>query len=328
MGIKRTVFCGMVILAISFIFISSSSWGVEKYPNRPITLVIPVGPGGGHDLHSRLMTSVAHQYLGQPMMVEMKPGAGGTIGSAFVARAKPDGYTLLLGGTSFNSITCQREDTGYTKDDFIAIAKINHLNNIVVVPAEKPWKTLEEFLNYMRENPGKLRFGTTSPFGLTGLVNHMLLRKTGIKTAPPTIPYKGVGAQALAMLKGDVDYGVQIHIGLMPWIKSGEFRALATIAEKRLPDLPDVPTAKELGYDVAVNMWLGVLAPKGTPEYIVETLSTAFDNIAKDKSFLTMMKKVGLPLYYENREAFEKYWSEEYKTFGEFMKILGWIKKK
>jgi len=324
---KRTKLFWTVLLATSYLFISSSSWGQEKYPSRPITLLNPMGPGGGNDIISRFLSSVAYDYLGQPLVVTMKTGAGGVIGTAFAARAKPDGYTLLIGGTGPNSITPQIEDTGYTKDDFIPIVKITHLAVVVAVRADKPWKTLDDLLNHIRENPEKVRFGTTAVKGITGLSNHLLLRSAGIKTSLPTVPFKGVGDQVLSILKGDTDYMVQVYLGLMSFIKSKEIRVLAVLDEKRSPLWPDVPTAKELGYDVVSNMWMTILAPKGTPGEVVEKLSPAFDKIAKDPSFVAMMEKIEVPIFFEDRAKFQNYWDEEYKQYGDLINLLN-LKKK
>ncbi len=327
MNKKTKMLFGMVLLVASCLLISSSVWGGQRYPTRPVTLLNPFGAGGANDIHCRFLASVAPEYLGQPLVVTMKSGAGGTIGTAFVKRAKPDGYTLLFGVTGPLSITCQIEDTGYTKDDFVPIVKVNHLPIIVAVAANKPWKTLEELIDHIRKNPKKMVFGTTAVRGITGLSHHRLLRTAEIKTIPPIVAYKGVSKQILSMLKGDTDYAVQIYLGLMPFIDSKEIRVLAVLDDERLPFLPDVPTAKELGYDLSTNMWMAIMAPKGTPKKVVETLSTAFSKMVKDRSFLAMMKKVGLSLYFEDGVTFQKHWDEEYKMFGKLIEDLGLRKK-
>lgn len=322
----NTKVLGIVLAAT--ILAASPSWGEDKYPSRPVSLVNAFAAGGAHDLHCRFLASVANEYLGQPLIVTMKPGAGGVIGTAFAARAKPDGYTLLSGGTGPNSISCQIEDTGYTKDSFVPIAKINHLTLVVAVKSDKPWKNFSELLNHIAKDPKKVVFGTTGVTGITGLSNHMLLRSAGINTSPPTVPFKGVSDQILSIAKGDTDYMVQIYSGVIPFIESKEIRPLAVLDEKRLASLPNVPTARELGYDVVANMWVAVLAPKGTPENIINHLSVAFGKMVEDPSFKEMMKKLGLPIYFEDRMTFQKTWDQEYKKFGELIRELGLQKKK
>jgi tripartite-type tricarboxylate transporter receptor subunit TctC len=270
---------------------------------------------------------VAQKHLGQPLLLTMKPGAGGVVGTAFVARAKPDGYTLLFAVTGPNSIACQVENTGYTKDSFIPIAKINHAPSVVAVKADKPWKTLEDLLNYIRSNLKKVVYGTTAVTGVTNFGNHILLQSAGIKTPLATVPFKGVGDQVLSILKGDTDYMVQVYTGFIPFIKSKEIRVLAVLDGKRLSLLPDVPTAKESGYDVISNMWGAILAPKGTPPEVVDILSQAFGKMVKEPSFSAMMEKMEMPLYYMDRAEFQKYWDAEYQKYGELIVSLG-LKKK
>jgi len=327
MRLKRIRLWGVVLWGISCL-LSSSSWGQEQFPTKPVTLVNAFGSGGGHDIFCRMLSSVAPDYLGQPLVVVMKAGASGIIGTQYVARSKPDGYTLLAAGTSNGSIVPQLEDTGYTKDSFVPVAKITHFPYFVAVGAEKPWKTLEDLLNYIRKNPEKARFGTNTAKGVSGLANRKLLISAGISTSPPTIAFKGVSEVVLAAMKGDVDYLIQPEIALLPYIESKGLRVLATLEEKgRLQTLPDVPSAKELGYDVVGTTWVTILAPHGTPENIVEKLSTAFANMVKAPSFVEMVNKIKMPVYYEDRVKFQKSWDDEYKKFGDLIDQLGWKKK-
>ncbi len=317
---KGSLISGFFIFGCCLL-VASLSLGAEVFPTRPITLINPMGAGGAHDIHARLLTSVAAEYLGQPLVLSMKTGGGGIIGSAFVARSKPDGYTLLLGGASWNTVACQMEDAGFTKDSFIPVAKINHLPYVVAVKATKPWKTLDDLLNYIRTSPKKVIHGRTGYF--TVLLNSQILSAAKVDTPVATVPFKGVGDQILSILKEDSDYMVQIYLGLVPYIQSKEIRVLAVLDEKRVPALPDVPTAKELGYDVTQTMWIAVLAPKGTPQEAVEKLSSAFDKMVKDSSFVSMMKKMEVPLYYEDRKTFSNKWDNEYKLYGTLIEKLG-----
>jgi tripartite-type tricarboxylate transporter receptor subunit TctC len=298
----KRIISGVMMLIAWGLFFYSPSWGAEKFPTRPIELINPFGAGGFNDIHCQILSSVAQKHLGQPLIVTMKPGAGGVIGTAFAARAKPDGYTLLFAVTGPNSITCQVEDTGYTKDSFVPIAKINHAPSVVAVKADKPWKNLEDLLKYIRSNPQKVVYGTTAVTGVTNFGNYLLLHRAGIKTQLATVPFKGVGDQVLSILKGDTDYMVQVYTGLTQYIKSKEIRVLAVLDEKRLALLPDAPTAKEQGYDVISIMWGAILAPRGTPTETVDFLASAFRNMAKEPSFVSTMEKMEMPLYYQERQ--------------------------
>jgi tripartite-type tricarboxylate transporter receptor subunit TctC len=327
MFFKIIGFLGVLVVTVGLFPFQSSPWAAEKYPARPIELIIPFGAGGMHDLQSRILASVAYNYLGQALVVTMKPGAGGVVGTAYVSRAKRDGYTLLLGSTGPNSITCQIENTGFTQDDFIPIAQISQAPSIVVVGAGKPWKTLGELIEYIRKDPPKAIFGTAGAYGVTGLGNMMLLQAAGIKSAPATIPFKAAGEMILATIKGDNDYHILISVPNLPFISTKEVRALAVLDDKRDPFLPDVPTTKELGYNVVSKQWLTIFVAKGTSPEIIEVLSKAFANMVKDESFLAMMRKSEITPGYKDRGEFKKYWDDEYKAYGELIKQLGLRKK-
>lgn len=325
---RRRMALGNVVFLVSFVIaFSTLSWGAEKFPARPLEMINPFGPGGFNDVHCQLLTTLAQQYLGQPLVMTMKPGAGGVVGSAFVARAKPDGYTLLMAGPGPNSISCQIENTGYTKESFIPIMKINHAPAVIAVKATKPWKTLEDLLKYIRQDPKKVIYGTTSVTGVTTLGNYLLLQQAGIQTQLATVPYKGVGDHILSVLKGDTDYMSQVFTGLVPYIKSKELRVLAVLDEKRLSLCPDVPTAKELGFDVSSIWWGAVLAPRGTPAEVVDTLAAGFGKMVRDPQFAATMQKMEMPFYPQDRSNFQKYWDQEYQKFGELITRFN-LKKK
>lgn len=307
--------------------ISVSAWS-DEYPSRPVSLVIPYGAGGAFDITARLLGSVSQKHLGQQLVPTLKPGGGATIGTAFVARAKPDGYTLVYAANSSLTVAPLLEDPGYTKDDFIPVAKITHLTYVIAVRADKPWKTLNDLLAHIRNNPKNVVFGATGIPGLSTIGHSILLKTAGIATAPPMVPFKGVGEQVLSVLKGDTDYMIQIYLGILPQIRAKELRVLAVLDDARSPLMPEVPTAKELGYNISLNMWLSVLAPKGTPEPVLDKLSVAVAKMAKDPLFVEAMAKVDAPILYQDRRTFQAFWNEEYKAYGTLIEQEGLRKKK
>ncbi len=323
---RRVSIVAMLAAAAAVMSVSPLA-AADKYPVRPVELVMPFGPGGSLDLQARALAAVAPQHLGQPFVVTMKPGAGGAIGTALVARAKPDGYTLLLAPTGPMSITPQLEDTGYTKDSFVPVALLNLTPPVVAVRADRPWKTLADLLNHIRADPAKVVYGTTSVTGLTNLANSMLLQAAGIQAKLATVPFKGVGDQILSILKGDTEYMVQIHSGLATHLKSNELRALAVLSDKRFSVMPEVPTAKELGYDVSASQMMGVLAPKGTPPEVVEAISKALGRMVKDPAFITMTTKMDIPPTFMEPGDFQKFLDDEYRKYGDAIQRAG-LKKK
>jgi tripartite-type tricarboxylate transporter receptor subunit TctC len=291
----------------------------EEFPTKAVTLVIPVGAGGSHDLTARAVASVAHQYLGQPLIIELKPGGGGAIGEDYVAKSKPDGYTLVFGGPGWSSTLPAVEGRSHGPDTLMAVAKINHSPVALMVNPNKPWKNLKEMVEWARANPGKLIHATTGPWGAADLPMKQLMKDYNFTAN--LVPYDGGGPALLAILGGHVDTSINPLAQSLPHIRAGKLRALAILDTKRENDLPDVPTAKEQGFDVVYTLWRAVLAPKGTPRPIIEKLASAFKQMTEDKSFQAMIKQLGDDVNYMGPDEFEKVWRAEYESHKELGKF-------
>jgi tripartite-type tricarboxylate transporter receptor subunit TctC len=305
---------GIVLLSILLI-ISSVIVQAENFPAKPITLIIPVGAGGSHDLTARALTSVATDYLGQPVIVQLKPGGGGAIASTLVANAAPDGYTLLFGGPGYNTTLPAIEGRSKGPDDLVPICRINYSREIVTVRSDAPYKTFKEMLDWAKENPGKLVFGNTGPWGAGDLPWKLIMKQTGITSR--SVPHDGGGPAMVALLGGHVDVTIGLTAYTLPQIKAGKVRALAVLDDRRDPKMPDVPTCKEYGVDVNYVVWRSVLAPKGIPRPIVDKLAEGFKRMTEDKSVTAMIKQYGDEVYYLGPDEFEKLWREEYKVHKE-----------
>ena len=285
--------------------------GAQEFPAKPIELILPYGPGGSHDLTARAVASVAQQYLGQPLLVVLKPGGGGAVGSQQVIRAKPDGYTLLFGGSGPNTTFALVQKAPIGPDQFTPVARINYSAPVLAVKADAPWKSLREMVDYAKKNPGKVNFANSGPWGAADLPMRLLGKAAGIEYN--NIPHDGGGPSLLAVLGGHADATFGFTAQLMPQIMARKARALAITDVKRHRDLPDVPTAKEEGYDVVFTMWRSVLAPKGTPPAIVDKLEAAFKKIGEDKTFQGLIKDLGDDVYFQGGKAFEKTWRDEWE---------------
>lgn len=283
----------------------------QDFPTKPIELVLPFGPGGSHDLTARAVASVAHQYLGQPLLVVLKPGGGGAVGSQHVIRAKPDGYTLLFGGSGPNTTFALVQKAPIGPDQFTPVARINYSAPLLAVRADAPWKSLKELVDYAKQNPGKLNFANSGPWGAADLPMRMLGKAAGFEYN--NIPHDGGGPSMLAVLGGHADATFGFTAQLVPQIAAGKMRVLAITDVKRHPDLPNVPTVKEDGYDVVFTMWRSVLAPKGTPPAIVEKLETAFKKLSEDRSFKALIKSLGDEVHFQGGKDFEKTWRDEWE---------------
>ncbi len=308
---------GGVLLALLVTLISGAVATAQEFPTKPIELVIPYGPGGSHDLTARALASVAHQYLGQPMLVVLKPGGGGAIGSQYVIRAKPDGYTLMLGGSGPNTIFALVQKAPIGPDQFTSIARINYSPAIFTVRTEAPWKTFREALDYMKKNPGKFNFANTGTWGAADFPMRMVSRAAGVEYN--NIPFDGGGPALLAVLGGHADGSFLFTAQLLPQIGAGKMRALAVTDTRRLRDLPNVPTLREEGVDVVFTQWRSVLAPKGIPQAIAEKLEAAFKRMTEDSSFQALIKQLGDEIHFQGGKEFEATWRQEWDGFAKIV---------
>ena len=304
----RTMRLSMLVAALLAVVAPASA---QDFPTKPIELVLPYGPGGSHDLTARAVASVAQPYLGQPLLVVLKPGGGGAVGSQSVIRAKPDGYTLLFGGSGPNTTFALVQKAPIGPDQFTPVARINYSGTILAVRADAPFKTFKEFVEYAKKNPGKLNFANSGPWGAADLPMRMIARAAGFEYN--NIPHDGGGPSLLAVLGGHADATFAFTPQLMPQIAAGKMRALAITDVKRHPDLPNVPTVKEEGYDVIFTMWRSVLAPKATPPAIVDKLEGAFKKLSEDKSFVALIRSLGDQVNFQGGKEFEKTWRDEWE---------------
>lgn len=286
----------------------------QDFPAKPIELVLPYGPGGSHDLTARALASVAHQYLGQPLLVVLKPGGGGAVGSQNVIKAKPDGYTLLFGGTGPNTIFALVQKAPIGPDQFTPVARINYSPAIFAVRAEAPWKSFREAIEYAKKNPGKLNFANTGTWGAADLPMRLVARAAGLDYN--NIPFDGGGPALLAVLGGHADASFLYTAQLLPQIGAGKMRALAVTDTQRIRDLPNVPTTREEGFDVVFTQWRSVLAPKGISPAIAEKLETAFRRMMEDKSFQALIKQLGDEIHFQGGKEFETTWRQEWDAMA------------
>ncbi|HEY7363252.1 MAG TPA: tripartite tricarboxylate transporter substrate binding protein [Methylomirabilota bacterium] len=301
----------MMLAVLLVILPGGLTASAQEFPSKPIELVIPFGPGGSHDLTARAVASVAHSHLGQPLLVVLKPGGGGAVGSQYVIRAKPDGYTLLFGGSGPNTTFALVQKAPIGPDQFIPVARINYSAPFIAVRNDAPWKSLREMVDYAKKNPGKLNFANSGPWGAADLPMRMLGKAGGFEYN--NIPHDGGGPALLAVLGGHADATFGFTAQLVPQIAAGKMRVLANTDVKRHPDIPNVPTMKEEGFDVVFTMWRSVLAPKGTPPAIVDKLQTAFKNLSEDRSFKALIKSLGDEVHFQAGKDFEKTWREEWE---------------
>ena len=296
----------------------------QEYPTKPVTIVIPQPPGGASDLTFRAVTSVAADYLGQPIINKLMPGGIVAIGSDYVAKAPPDGYTLLAGALGWNTALPATEGRAKGPDDLVAVCRINYNPTIICAKAGAPFKTWKQLMAWVQENPGKLTVGTPGPWSPPDMAWKLIVQQTGIKVR--IVPFDGGGTMFTALLGGHVDVGHARPIMYYPYKGTGKLVPLLILDEKRHPDMPDAPTGIEEGLGSKINVvsrpWAGVMAPKATPRPIVDKLSVAFKKMVEDKTVIAMLKQFGDEVNYLGHDEFTKYWREEYEYYKELGKAF------
>ncbi|MFE8646564.1 Bug family tripartite tricarboxylate transporter substrate binding protein [Sphingomonas sp. NCPPB 2930] len=297
----------------------------DKYPSRPITLVVPFPPGGSVDLMARQYAEPMSRILGVPFVVDNRPGAGGSVASLAVARAKPDGYTLVVSSQSShlaNPLT--QPKVGYDPvKDFESIAILARQPNVLVVHASLPIHTVKEFVDYAKKNPGKLNYGSGGVGSMGQLNVEMFKAVTGLYATH--IPYRGGTQLITAVLADEVQFILDNLLIMLPHIQAGKVRALAVAADARVPQLPDVPTMAEVGYpQLNLTSWTGLAAPGGTPDAIVQTLYKTVRQVALTPAMVTNLKERGVVVPEEmSPAAFEQMMAERMVKFGDVVRKAG-----
>jgi tripartite-type tricarboxylate transporter receptor subunit TctC len=321
----RSTSCLLTSVVASMTMMSSTATAQEDYPTKPITMVVPFPPGGVADVVGRPIAEALGRILKQAVIVENKAGAGGGVGMGQVAKAKGDGYTLLM---ALSSITILPEadkvlnrNPLYQLNQFKAIARITADPTVLVVRADSPWKTFAEFIADVKKNPGKFTFGSSGNYGTMHVPMEML--KASSNTFMVHVPYTGAGPALLGMLSSQVDALATGPSSVVSQIKAGKVRALAHWGEGRLASLPDVPSLKELGQPVAFAQWAGLFVPASTPDSIVNKLREATKLAANDSRVVQTIATAGSPILYLDQAAFETYIASESKLMAGVVKRIG-----
>lgn len=261
------------------------------YPDKPIVLVVPFAPGGSTTVVARAVAERAQQLLGQPIIVENKPGAGSVVGSNFVAKAAPDGYTLLVGQTGFAVNESLRKDLPYdTLKDFTPIALLADHPGVFLAQAQKPYDTFEQFIAYAKVNPGKVTYSSAGVGSWPHLSMAMFANDANLSLVH--VPYQGTGPAKADLVAGRVDVKIEAYATSRAMVEDGRLKVLAVTSTERAAELPDKPTIAESGYpDYETSYWIGVLGPAGLPADIVSKLQQAFTTAAKDPKVIAQMEQ-------------------------------------
>ena len=318
----RTILSGLFGAALTVL----STGAMAEYPTKPVTLVSPYGPGGAADLAARTLSATAPTHLGNGILVVNKTGAGGVVGSAFVAKGRKDGYTLLLARVgSQAAVPAINTKIPYKWDDFTFLGLIEKNPFTLVVNANSPYKTFDDLKAAIKSGK-KLSYSSAGVGTLLHLGMVMLLNEIGAdQNAMTHVPFKGGGKAAAAVIGGHVDVFFQNLSGVISGIQSGQLRALAVTTSERFPALPDVPTVKELGHpdmEIVVG-WSGVWGPKGLPDEVVAKWVDVLGKLKGDKAWNKMTKGLGSVPAIESPDNTKAFVKAQYEAFKDVTEKLG-----
>lgn len=270
-------------LAAACLSVASSGAFAQAYPSKPITWVVPFTPGGITDSGSRIIAKALSDRINQPVLVENRPGAGGVVGTEYVARSKPDGYTMVYGtaGTIATNPVLYKNLSFDTRKDLMAVHGMGESPVVIVVNPQRPYKTVAELIEYAKKNPEKVNFASAGAGTTTHLSAELFQQVTGVKLTH--IPYKGSIPAMTDVIAGVADIMFDYPVTIMPQEASGKVKSIATLAPKRLAVMPNVPTIAELGYpDAEIGSWSGIFVAKDTPADITAKLAAEFGQALKD----------------------------------------------
>ncbi len=307
------------------LFACAAITNAQSFPVRPLTLICPWPPGGSTDLHMRKFAEIAAKYVGQPIIIENKPGAGGTIGPSQMAlNAKPDGYTLAQYPISLLRLPHMQKSAWDPLKDFTFIIGLTGYTFGIVVKSDSPIKTLQELIDHARANPNKVTYGSTG----NGTTPHLNMEQLGARTNVQMlhVPFKGNADSTQALLGGHI----MVQSDSTGWgrmVDAGTFRLLVTFGEHRTKRWNTVPTAKELGLGIVSNSPYGIVAPRGMEREVTRTLHDAFKKALDDPDHLKVLDQLDQEYWYQSSEDFAKWAAEEFLRARQLIERVGLLAK-
>ena len=290
-------------------FAAVAGASAQTYPDRLITMVVPFTPGGVSDITARPIAIGMAANLGQNVVIDNKGGAGGAIGMAAAARAKADGYTVMMALPSIITIPISDRISGraatFQLNQFRPVARLTADPTLLFVRAESPWNTLADFVRDARSSPGKVSYSSSGIYGTTHVAMEILAHAAGLQMIHA--PFSGGGQQVNALLAGQVDATMQTPGAMAGHIAAGKVKALASMSRERVPSLPAVPTSREQGYDGEFYLWTGVFVPVGTPEPVIARLRASIREASGHAAFTSAMSTLKTPVQFLDADEFAQF---------------------
>ena len=306
--------------------VAVNAWAqTGNFPQRAITMVVPFPPGGLADIVARPVAEAMSRDLGQPVVIENKPGAGGGIGMGLVAKAKPDGYTVVMALSSFSVIPEADVIVGraplFAHADLRALARYTADPTVLAVRADSPWKTVKDFVEDAKKRPKAINYGSSGNYGTMHIPMEMLAQTAGIQLTH--VPFTGAGPAVLAMLGGQIEAVSTGPATVLQHVKAGKIRVLGHWGQARLDALPEVSALKDLGCPSEYAQWSGLFIPAATPEPIAQRLRASARFAANDAKVKEIIQNAGSPILYLDSPEFEKYVQSDVKRMLEVVRKIG-----
>ncbi|HEY7243760.1 MAG TPA: tripartite tricarboxylate transporter substrate binding protein [Xanthobacteraceae bacterium] len=318
---RRSFIAGVVAAGIH-----GASRAQEAYPNRAITIINPFPPGGASDVVTRPLAAVLEPIVHNPVVIDTKAGAAGQVGAQVAAHAKPDGYTLLSHITSISGFAEVDRLFGrqpkFTNADFIPLARFVADPCVLIVNGQQPWQTLQEFIADARKRPNEIIFSSSGLYGALHIPTALLMQSAGgLKLRH--LPTNGGGPALTALLGNNAAVLVSSVSASLAQIKAGKARPLALFGSKRSKALPEVPTLRESGHDIEYYLWVGLFAPKGTPDAVVGYLRNVLNTAAHTEQFKAALANLGQELDYMDEPQFAAFWEADTKRIEAAIRAIG-----
>ena len=317
---KRRSLVAASVLALTAAAFALPATAQDNYPDKSITMIVPAPPGGGTDLVARLYADLLGQELGQQVIVDNRGGGNGNIGSALAARAKPDGYTLLMQYSGFHAANpALISNLNWDPKDFVGVAMGAIGPHVIVVPKKVPANDLKSFIAYAKANPGKLNYASVGPGSVPHIGGVMLNKEAGIDLMH--VPYKGSGPATQDAVAGQVELFIVTPPSVSGHIRNGNLKALALASTERLPSFPDIPTTAEAGLPgFLLDGWFALFAPAGTPQPIVDKLNAAMRKVAKMEVTRQRADQLGMVLKDWDATHMDKFARDEVAAWGKVIR--------
>jgi tripartite-type tricarboxylate transporter receptor subunit TctC len=309
-------------LTLAMIVMAAGPLQAQTYPTKPVRLILPFPPGGPSDILGRALSQKLSEQLGQQVIVDNRPGAGGNLGLELTAKAPPDGHTVVLSSPLISLSPSLYSKLNYRQEDLTPISLVAIIQNVLLVHPSVPAKTLKELVQVARANPGKLNYGSGGVGTTTHLAPELFMSMT--KTKMVHVPFKGSGLALIGLIGGQVDVLVMAVPAAEQQVKAGKARALAIVSEKRAAPLPDVPTSKESGFDnFVVDIWYGILGPAALPANLVSRLNTEINKALAAPDMKEKLVGAGIQAVGNTPEQFASFIKSETARFAKVIQEAG-----